>query len=189
MEVILKEDFPALGFVGDRVNVKRGYARNYLIPRELAIDASPRNENILRHKLTAISAKRMRLRADAEKAREGISGVVLEFALKTGKEGKVFGAVTAKDIETQLGEKGFAVDRRRIRVPEPLKKAGNYKVEVRLHPEVVLALEVNVKLLLTEPEEKKAEEGKGVKKRRRRGRRREEAGAEQVNDTAAKGEG
>lgn len=168
MEVILKEDYPALGFIGDRISVKRGYARNYLLPRGLAIEANDNNARHLKHSLSAITSKRIKLRSEAETVATDIQSKNFEFTLKAGEGGKIFGAVTVMDIEAELSKNGFKIDRRRIRLGESLKKAGNYQVDVKLHPEVTAPLNVSVKLELVEPTDASAKGGEASERKEKR---------------------
>lgn len=144
MEVILKEDFLSLGYIGDTVNVKRGYARNYLIPRGLAVEASNKNDSVLKHKLAGIISKRIKKKAEAEEFGKILQQVTVEFTIKVGAQGKSFGSVTAKDIEASLQSLGYQVDRRQIRIAEQIRAAGAHTVEVKLHSEVIVPVQVKV---------------------------------------------
>jgi large subunit ribosomal protein L9 len=144
MEVILREDFLSLGYVGDTVRVKRGFARNYLIPRGIAVESSTTNEKVLKHKLAAIVSKRIKKKAEAEQFAKILEQVIVEFTLKVGAKGKSFGSVTAKDVEASLKALGYEVDRRQIRVIEAIRGPGAHKVEVKLHSEVVVPVQVKV---------------------------------------------
>lgn len=144
MEVILREDFLSLGYIGDTVRVKRGFARNFLIPRGIAVEASTSNDRVLKHKLSAIVAKRIKKKAEAEQFGKIIEQVIVEFTLKVGAKGKSFGSVTSKDIEGALKNLGYSVDRRQIRLLDAIRGAGIHKVEVKLHSEVVVPLQVKV---------------------------------------------
>ena len=132
MEVILKEDVPKLGSIGDVVKVKPGYARNYLLPRSLAILADPRNLKALEHDKRVTAEKREREQRKSDQLAKQLSGVALSIAAKAGEEGKLFGSVTNLDVEKALQDKGFSVDRRRIRLDEPIKQLGDYTVVVQL---------------------------------------------------------
>jgi len=169
MEIILQQDFPALGYVGDTVKVRPGYARNFLIPRGLAVEASSINERLLKHRLTAINGKKVKLRAQAQEIVTRMQSVVLEFTLKIGAGGRSFGAVSARDVEAQLKEKGFELDRRQIKLLEPLRKAGEFKVQVKLHSEVSANIPVIVRA--EAPKVEAAAEGEAKTERRRRGGR------------------
>jgi len=168
MEVILKEDFAALGFIGDMINVKRGYARNFLLPRGLAIEANPNNERQLKHSLNSINSKKIKLRGEAEKLAEDIKTKSLSFTLKSGENGKIFGSVTNRDIEAELAKHGFVIDRRRIRLSEPLRRAGVFDIEVRLHSDVSVSFPVDVKIELIEEkaDSTEQEQAEGRKPRR-----------------------
>lgn len=146
MEVILQEDFPALGYIGDRVKVKRGYARNYLLPRGIAVEVLSRNANLLKHKLSVINAKRERKKAEASAMAERLGHLSLDFHLKATGATKSFGSVTTKEIEAVLKEKGFALDRRQIRIAEPFKTAGTHQVFVKLHSEITATINAVVTL-------------------------------------------
>lgn len=144
MEVILREDFLSLGYVGDTVRVKRGFARNYLIPRGIAVESSTTNEKVLKHKLSAIVAKRIKKKTEAEQFGKILEQVIVEFTLKVGAKGKSFGSVTTKDIEASLKALGYEVDRRQIRLIDAIRGAGVHTVEVKLHSEVVVPVQVKV---------------------------------------------
>lgn len=142
----MQSDFPTLGYVGDKVNVAKGYARNFLIPRGIAVESSSKNEHQIRHLLAGIDKKRARLRVDAEEFAKKLAAITLEFTLKVGEGGKTFGAITSKDIEAALKAKGLELLRKQIRLVEPLKKAGDYTVTCKLHSEV--SGTVAIKMLL-----------------------------------------
>jgi large subunit ribosomal protein L9 len=144
MEVILREDYLALGYIGDTVKVKRGYARNYLIPRGIAVEASNKNDSALKHKLAGIIAKRIKKKSEAEAFGKILQQVTVEFTIKVGAQGKSFGSITAKDIEASLQTLGYQVDRRQIRIGEPIKSAGAHTVEVKLHSEVSVPVQIKV---------------------------------------------
>lgn len=165
MEVILREDYLPLGYVGDTVNVKRGFARNFLIPRGVAIESSSQNEKALKHKLGAIVAKRIKKKAEAEAFGVTLSQIIVEFTLKVGAGGKSFGAITARDVEGALKNLGYAVDRRQIRLLEVIKTPGAHKAEVKLHSEVTVPLQIKVMAaqIVAPPAEGAAAKGKGKK--------------------------
>jgi len=144
MEVILKENYPTLGYVGDVVKVSRGFARNFLIPRGVAIEASSRNVAYLNHIKHGINAKRTRLKAEAEELAKSIEKIKLDFHLKSGDRGKSFGSVTVKDIEVALAAQGVVLDRRQIRLPEVPRKAGEYKAIVKVHSDVSISVPFKV---------------------------------------------
>ena len=131
-EVILREDVPNLGAIGDVVRVKPGYARNFLFPRGLAVEASRKNLNVLEHNKRVIAAKADRERKTAEGVAGTIEGLTLTVQARVGEEGRLFGSVTNLDIERLLAAKGHQVERRRILLPEPIKQLGNYPVTIQL---------------------------------------------------------
>lgn len=132
MEVILREDVQNLGTVGDVVKVKPGFARNYLLPRGLAVLADRRNVKVLEHQKRIVADKRERDRRHAETAAQTLSNIRITIAARAGEEGKLFGSVTNQDIERALAEQGITVDRRRIRLEEPIKSIGEHVVPVHL---------------------------------------------------------
>jgi large subunit ribosomal protein L9 len=132
MEVILREDVPDLGSVGDIVKVKPGFARNYLLPRGLALVADKRNIRVLEHQKRVVADKRERDRKRAQGAAERLSNLRLTIKARAGEEGKLFGSVTNLDIERALAAQGFSVERRRIRLEEPIKSIGEHTVPIHL---------------------------------------------------------
>ncbi len=132
MEVILQEDVAHLGHIGEIVKVRDGYARNYLFPRGMAVLADKRNVRELDHQKRVVEEKRQRVAATAQEVAKKMSAVSLQFSSRAGDGGKLFGSITNQDIEKQLKEVGFDVDRRRIRLDEPIKSVGNHKVTVTL---------------------------------------------------------
>ena len=144
MEVVLKEDIDNLGHMGDVVKVKDGYARNYLLPRGLVVLADKKNLKALEHEQRMIAQRRERLTKEAHGISEQLAGVSLEFAVKVGEEGRLFGSVTNMDIEKALKEQGFEVERRRIVLEAPIKSVGDYDVPIRLRPEVMPSIKVKV---------------------------------------------
>jgi large subunit ribosomal protein L9 len=132
MEVILREDVQNLGTVGDVVKVKPGFARNYLLPRGLAVVADHRNVHVLQHQKRVVADKRERDRKAAQGAAQRLSSIRLTIAARAGEEGKLFGSVTNIDIEKALAEQGVTVERRRIRLEEPIKSVGEHVVPVHL---------------------------------------------------------
>jgi large subunit ribosomal protein L9 len=144
MEVILRADVPELGRRGDIVSVKAGYARNYLLPRKLAMEATPGN----RKQVEAMKAAGARREANEQAAAQSLAAqlaeVTLTLAAKAGESDQLFGSVTAMDIAEALEAKGFHVDKRRVHLEEPIKTLGEYSVPVRLHREVTGAVKVVV---------------------------------------------
>ncbi len=132
MEIILQEEVADLGQIGDIVNVRNGYARNYLLPRGFAIEASRRNVRVLEHQKRLVAVKKERAQSQARATSEQLSAVSLIIKARSGEEGRLFGSVTNIDIEAALKEKGITVDRRKILLDEPIKQLGEYDVAVNL---------------------------------------------------------
>jgi large subunit ribosomal protein L9 len=144
MKIILKQDVDSLGLEGQTFDVKSGYARNYLIPQGLALEATLGNIKLMEAQKKKIEEKRLKAKGEAEKASQQLSELVLTIAQKAGEEGKLYGSVTSMDVAEQLEKKGVAIDRKRIRLDRPIKTLGEYAVPVRLHPEVTATLKVVV---------------------------------------------
>ncbi len=147
MKVILTQEVLGLGDPGEIVEVKPGYARNYLIPKGIALEATPQNLRRIeaeRKRLEAAQAKEAeRIRAEAEK----IDGLSLTITARAGEGGKLYGSVTNKDIAQALAEAGFEIDRRRILLEQPIKRTGSFPVKIKLHPQVFVEITVEVKPL------------------------------------------
>lgn len=144
MEVILREDIPHLGTIGDIVKVRAGYARNYLLPRGLASVADKRNVRALDHERRVVEDKRRRAVSAAETLAQRLATLRVVIAARAGEEGKLFGSVTNIDIERALAEQGVAVERRRIRLDDPIKTLGEHKVAIALAAGVTSELTVTV---------------------------------------------
>jgi large subunit ribosomal protein L9 len=144
VQVILNEDVPNLGRTGDVVRVRAGYARNYLLPRRLALEANPKNLHAFEHQKRMAMAKRERLKGHALTLKERIESLTLVLKANAGEEGKLFGSVTNIDIERALREKGFDLDRRKINLPEPIKQLGDFTVPIKLDAEVEASLKLQV---------------------------------------------
>ncbi len=190
MEVILREDYLPLGYVGDTVNVKRGFARNFLIPRGVAIESSSQNEKALKHKLSAIVAKRIKKKAEAEAFGSTLAQIIVEFTLKVGSGGKSFGAITARDVEGALKNLGYAVDRRQIRLLEVIKTPGAHKAEVKLHSEVTVPLQIKVMAaqIVAAPAEGAEVKGKGKRGSKKKAEESVEAAAESSEESSESSE-
>lgn len=153
MEVILRQDVDELGLEGDVVSVAKGYARNYLIPQSMALEASEHNRKALEMQRKKIELKRVRVKEQAEKVKAEMEKVVLTFSQKAGEEGKLYGSVTSMDVASQLKEQGVDIERRKIVLEKPIKELGEFQVDVKIYPEVTAAIKVVVKA-----EEKATEE-------------------------------
>ncbi|RMF20548.1 MAG: 50S ribosomal protein L9 [Deltaproteobacteria bacterium] len=147
MEVILREDVPGLGIIGEVVNVRRGYARNYLLPRGLAVVADRRNMKRLEHERRIIEAKKARERGAHEALAARLETLELEVEARAGKTGKLFGSVTNLDIHRLLAEKGYEIDRRRIELRDPIKEIGEYEVPIRVGQDVGATVKLVVRPL------------------------------------------
>ncbi|RME40463.1 MAG: 50S ribosomal protein L9 [Deltaproteobacteria bacterium] len=144
MEIILTENVEGLGQIGDLVQVKPGYARNYLVPKGLAVVANKRNIKELEHQKRQAERKFQRVVQAAEVLKGKIEGVALQVAHKAGEEGKLYGAVTAMEIESKLAEQGIEIDRRKIQLDEPIKNVGDYEIPVKLDAGVVATIKLTV---------------------------------------------
>jgi large subunit ribosomal protein L9 len=144
MEVILKEDVINLGKIGEIVRVRDGFARNYLLPRGLVLEANKKNMKTLEHHKKIVNDQKQKITRQAQAVGEELNGVALVIAMKVGEEGKLFGSVTNIHIEKALKAKGLNVDRRKIQLPEPIKVAGDYDVPVRLSADITVPLKVSV---------------------------------------------
>ena len=145
MEIILRQGVENLGKPGDVVNVKAGYARNYLLPHGLAYEATPGNLKRIQQERDRLEAAENERRAGAQGIAEKLEQVSLTFSARVGEEGKLFGSVTATDIAQQLETQGFHVEKRQIDLHEPIKALGVYRVPVRLHADVKPEIRVWVK--------------------------------------------
>ncbi len=144
MEIILQEDVENLGEIGDLVKVKDGYARNYLLPRGLALTASRRNVRVLEHRKRLTAKKRERAQQNANAVRDRLSGLTLSITARAGEEDKLFGSVTNIDIEKALQAQDVTIDRRKIILAEPIKQLGTYTVPIRLSRGVEASVTVQV---------------------------------------------
>ena len=144
MEVILREDVPNLGTTGDIVKVKPGFARNYLLPRGMAVVADRRSRAELEHQKRVADEKRERDQRHATVLAERVAAQRIVIAARAGEEGKLFGSVTNIDVERALLDLGFTIDRRRIRLEDPIKAVGEYVVPIQLMVGVVANVTVSV---------------------------------------------
>ena len=144
MEVILREHVDNLGKRGELVKVADGYARNYLLPRKLALLATEGNKKVIEREKVKFDAKEAEEQGVAQAIADRLGNVEIDIARKTGETDALFGSVTNADIAEALSAKGFEVDRRKIQLHEPIKKLGEYTVPVKLHREVTVNLKVKV---------------------------------------------
>jgi len=142
MEVILREAIEKLGHPGDIVKVSAGYARNFLLPRGKAYEATLGNKTRIAQEKDSLEAAENGRRSEAEVFAATIEPISLTFAARVGEEGKLFGSVTSGDIAAQLEAQGIHVEKRQIDLPEPIKALGVYKVGIRLHADVMPEIKV-----------------------------------------------
>ena len=143
-KVLLREDVDDLGARGEIVRVRAGYARNYLLPRNLAVEATTGNVKGIESERAALLKKEAKERATAEAQAQQMSSLVLDFKRKSGEQGALYGSVTSTDVADSLRQKGYEIDRHRIHLREPIKRLGEFTVPVRLHRDVTIELQVKV---------------------------------------------
>jgi large subunit ribosomal protein L9 len=144
VQVILSEDVPSLGRPGDVVKVRAGYARNYLLPRGLAVEANSKNLRAFEHHKGLAMLRREANKGQALKLKQQLEALALTISANAGEKGKLFGSVTNIDIERALRERGFDIERRKIMLAEPIKQLGEFTVPVRLDPEVEAGVKLTV---------------------------------------------
>ncbi len=148
MKVILTQNVPHLGSLGDEVSVKNGYARNFLLPRGLALVPTSHNARQIEHRRRALEKSRAEAMLAARSEAERLGEQELVLAAKAGASGRLFGSVTNRDVQAKLAELGFELDRRAITLHEPIKSIGTHNITVKLHTEVKVDLAVRVEALL-----------------------------------------
>jgi large subunit ribosomal protein L9 len=144
MKIILRENIDALGLEGDVVDVAKGYARNYLLPKGLALEASDQNIKFFETQRKKIEIKKIKAREEAENAKQRLSEVTIIISQRAGDEDKLYGSVTSMDIASHLEKQGIDIDRRKIELDKPIKTLGEFEVPVRLYPEVIGSIKVVV---------------------------------------------
>ncbi|MCA9499282.1 MAG: 50S ribosomal protein L9 [Nitrospirales bacterium] len=144
MKVILQENVEGLGYLGDVLTVAKGYARNYLLPRKKAVVAEERQVKLLQHIKRQIDQKAKKELEFLGESGKNLSKVSLTFEVQTGKDDKLFGSVTSKDVAERLAAQGMEVDRRKIHMPQPLKELGTFSVAIKLHRDVVPKISVTL---------------------------------------------
>ena len=144
MEVILREDVEKLGSRGEVVKVASGYARNFLLPKKLAVTATDSNKKIVEQERQAHLRKEAKFKGEAEDLGKLLTGVTVTISQKAGENGQLFGSVTSKDVADALAAKNYTIDRRKIQLDEPIKQLGEFKVPVRLHKDVTAEVTVQV---------------------------------------------
>jgi large subunit ribosomal protein L9 len=144
MKVILKDDVKNVGNMGDIVKVADGYARNYLVPRGLAVEASTKNIKSIEHEKRIIQEKAKKIKNSAQDLSDRIAKLTLVIKANAGEEGKLFGSVTTMDIAELLKKEGFEIDKKKISLDEPIKRLGTHSVNVKIHPEITTNVTVQV---------------------------------------------
>jgi len=144
MEVILREDLDRLGNRGQVVKVADGYARNFLLPKRLAVAATDANRKIVEQERQAHLRREAKQKSEAEDLSKLLSGVTVTIAQKAGENDQLFGSVTSKDVADALAQQNYTIDRRKVVLEEPIKQLGEFKVPVRLHKDVTAEVTVQV---------------------------------------------
>jgi large subunit ribosomal protein L9 len=144
MEVILRADVPKLGHCGEVVTVAEGYARNYLLPRKMAVMASAGNKKVIEQEKVAAVRREVSDKAQAEQLAKMLADVTVVVARKAGEEDQLYGSVTSIDVAEALQAKGYTVDRRKIHVEDPIKTLGEFQVPLRLHHDVEATVKLQV---------------------------------------------
>ncbi len=144
MEIILREDVQHVGKVGEIVKVKDGYARNYLLPRGLAYPATEANKKKIAFEAERIAKQRAAEKQVAETEATRLADIHLTFPVKVGEEDKLYGSVTASDVQRKLEELGIHVDKRKVDLHEPIRELGEFRVGIKIHPDVRPEIRVSV---------------------------------------------
>ncbi len=144
MKIFLREDVRNLGKIGEIVNVSDGYARNFLFPKKLAVEANTKNIKEFEHQKRVIQEKAAKIREASRSVAEKLSALTLTIKAKAGEEDKLFGSVTNMDIAEALRAEGFDIDKKKITMEEPIKRLGLHSVEVKIHPEISATVKVHV---------------------------------------------
>ena len=144
MEVILREDIEKLGARGQVVKVASGYARNFLLPKRMAVAATEANKKIVEQERQAHLRKEAKAQGEAQQLAQIMNGATVRFAQKAGENDQLFGSVTSKDIAEALTAQNYNIDRRKIQLEDPIRQLGEYKVAIRLHKDVTAEITVIV---------------------------------------------
>ena len=145
MEVILIQDVKALGKKGDVVKVSDGYARNYILPKKLGLEATKQNLNELRLQKAAEAKKQQEILEEAQELAKKLNDITVRVTIKAGEGGKTFGSVSTKEISNAVKEQyGYDFDKKKLQLSEPIKNAGSYTVPIKLHPKVTAQMKVKV---------------------------------------------
>jgi len=144
MKVILKEDVKSIGSMGQIVDVSDGFARNYLVPKGLAVEANVKNMRSLEHEKKVIQEKARKVKNSVQDLANRLAEMNVVIKTKAGEEGKLFGSVTTMDIAEQLKNQGIEIDKKKISLDEPIKRLGTYAVNLRLHSEITAQVNIQV---------------------------------------------
>ena len=144
MEVILREDIEKLGVRGQVIKVASGYARNFLLPKRMAVAATESNKKIVEQERQAHLRKEVKVQGEAEDLAKIMTGATVRIVQKAGENDQLFGSVTSKDIAEALSAQNYNIDRRKIQLEDPIRQLGEYKVPVRLHKDVTVEITVVV---------------------------------------------
>lgn len=144
MEVILQQDIDKVGRIGDVVRVKPGFARNYLLPRGLAVLADKKSLAVLEHQKRVVASKRSKVQKAAQEVATRLAPVALILKARVGEEQKLFGSITTQDIARALTDAGFEIDRRRILLDAPIKTVGDFQVPIQLGTDVKVEIKVSI---------------------------------------------
>ncbi|MFQ5543263.1 MAG: 50S ribosomal protein L9 [Nitrospiria bacterium] len=143
MKVILKSDVERVGQMGDLVEVADGYARNFLIPKSMAMLATNKNLKMLEHEKGVIAAQIRKRKLSSEEKARAISALNIEISVKVGEEGKLFGSVSSKDIVEAMAEKGVEIDKRQLLMERPIKEVGTFQIPVKIQHDVTASVKVS----------------------------------------------
>ncbi|MDP3111443.1 MAG: 50S ribosomal protein L9, partial [Thermodesulfovibrionales bacterium] len=144
MKVILKEDVKNLGKMGDILTVAEGHARNFLLPKKLAVEALTENIKALEHQKKTIQEKAKKVKNVSQDLANRISSLTLSIKAKAGEEDKIFGSITSMDIAAALKNEGIDIDKKKISLEEPIKRLGSYAVSIKIHTEISAQLNISV---------------------------------------------
>lgn len=145
MQIILTQDVKSLGKKGDLVNVSDGYARNFILPKKLGLEATPKNLNDLKLQKAGEEKRQKEILDEAKALAKEIESIILNMYIKAGEGGRTFGSISSKEISSVLKEQhGFDIDKKKLQLPEPIKTIGTHTVAVKLHPKVTAELKVKV---------------------------------------------
>lgn len=147
MQVILTQDVEKLGSIGHTVNVKNGYARNFLIPRSLAVTANRNNLKEIEHHKRVLAKKKEHLLNDFKSIAKKIESLTITIAKQVGKDEKIFGSVTTSEIEEALAKENVVISRKHIKIDTDIKKLGQYTAQIHLHSEITASLNLKVEAL------------------------------------------